>query len=156
MKKIARREEVSENSFVQSVLTHRMKADPLIRAFPYVVLGRRTLVQILGTTNPDGLELAAFDLGKRNFALARELYESMGAELGFSQYLSEVLDTQARWFDTEGTESKPERLTLRHECGNKWSFFLSSFLTGAYQVVSHEKVKTVPNEAYVGIELPTR
>ncbi len=154
LKKAAKRKGVSENSFVQDLLSQRVKADPLIRSFPYVVLSRRTLIPILGTTNPDGLQIAAFDLGKRNFALARELHESLGRVLVFFEYLTEVLDKQAHWFEVEGAENKPRRLTLRHECGTRWSLFLESYLMGAYQVVSHEKIKMAPNESYIGLELP--
>jgi hypothetical protein len=57
-----------------------VKADPLIDAIPYVLLSRRTLLHILGSTNPDGLEIVGAELGKRNFTLARELCESVGRE----------------------------------------------------------------------------
>lgn len=154
LKKAARREGVSENSFVQNTLSQRVTANPLIHAFPYIVLSRRTIVPILGTTNADGLELVAFDLGRRNFALVRELYGSVGKEMGFLEYLTEVLDKQARWFEVEGVEEKPERVTLYHECGMRWSLFLKSFLTAAYEVISREKIRVVLNDTYVSLELP--
>ncbi len=59
--------------------------------------------------------MVGFDLGETNFALARVLYESMGAELGFKQYIEEVLDDQARWFVAEGVNIKPERMTLESD-----------------------------------------
>jgi hypothetical protein len=151
---VARREGVSESAFVQNLLSHRVKADPLIRAFPFIVLSRQSFVQIIGMANPDSIEFVALDLGKRNFAFARELFESVGTDLGFSQYLTEVLDGQAHWFGTEGVNSRPERITLRHEFGIKWSLFLESFLTGAYEVVSHNRIKIGVADAYVSIELP--
>lgn len=154
LKKAAKHEGVSENSFVESVLSRRVRADPIIHAFPYIILSRRSFVPILGTSDPDSLELVASELGKRNFAFARELYGSSGTTLGFSQYLIEVLGEQAHWFETEGVNSMPERMTLRHEYGLKWSLFLKSFLTGAYEVVSHDRMKTSLTDAYVGIELP--
>jgi hypothetical protein len=150
----ARREGVSENAFVHNLLTQRVKADPLIRAFPYIVLSRQSFAPIIGTANPDSLEFVAIDLGKKNFALARELYESLGMELGFSRYLVEVLGEQARWFETEGANSMPERMTLRHEYGMKWSLFLKSLFTGAYEVVSHERLKMGVTDTYVSMELP--
>lgn len=154
LKKVARREGVSENALVQSLLLQRVKADPFIRAFPYIILSRRSFAPILGMTNPDGLEIVGLDLGKRNFAFARELYESMGTELTFSNYLTDVLDRQAHWFQIEGANTKPERMTLRHEYGMKWSLFLKSFLMGAYELVSRDKLKIGVTEAYVGLELP--
>ena len=156
LKKAARREGISENSLVQNLLAQAVKASPLIRAFPFIVISRRTLLPILGSANRDGLEIAGLDLGKRNFALAKELYESVGRELGFSDFLVEILDKEARWFEVEGAESRPERLTLRHECDMKWSLFLKSYLTGAYEVVSREKIKFTLSESYVGIELPAK
>lgn len=156
LNKAATREGVSENSFVQNLLTRRVKADPLIHAFPSVVISRRTLLSILGSTNPDALEMAGLDLGKRNFTLARELYESVGRELGFSEYLGEILGKEAQWFEVEGAEEKPERLTLRHECGMKWSLFLRSYLSGAFEMVSHEKIEMTLNDLYVSVKLPSR
>jgi len=154
LKKAARREGVSENSFVQNLLGRRVKVDLLVNAIPYVLLSRRTLFHVLGSTNPDGLEMVGLELGKGNFILARELYESVGRELGFSGYLTEILDKEAQWFEVEGAEDKPERLTLRHECGMKWSLFLRSYLTSAFEVVSHEKLKMTFNDSYVSLELP--
>lgn len=156
LKKAARREGVSENSFVQNLLARRVKADPLIHAFPYVVLSRRVLTPILGSTNPDGLEMVGLDLGKKNFALAKELYESTGRELGFTEYLVEILSKEAQWFEVEGVEDKPEKLSLRHECGVKWSLFLKSYLTSAYEVISREKIQMTISDAWITIELPRR
>jgi len=98
--------------------------------------------------------LVAFDLGRRNFALAMELYKSIGKDMGFFEYLTEVLDKQARWFEVEGAEEKPERVTLHHECRMRWSLFLKNFLTGAYEVESREKIRMVLNDTYVSLELP--
>jgi hypothetical protein len=156
LKKVAKREGVSENSYVENLLAQRIRASPLIRAFPYIVISRRTLLPILGSANSDGLELAGMDLGKKNFALAKELYESLGRELTFTKFLVEILDKEARWFEVEGAEDRPERLTLRHECGMKWSLFLKSYLTSAYELISREKIKLTPNESYVSVELPTK
>ena len=155
LKRASRRAGMSENSFVQNLLAQRVKAGPLINAVPHVLLSRRTLLHILGSTNPDGLEMVGLELGKRNFALVRELYESVGKELGFSEFLVEILDKEAQWFEVEGAEDKPDRLTLRHECGMKWSLFLGSYLTSAFGVVSHENAKMTLNESYVSLELPT-
>lgn len=151
---VARREGISENAFVQNPLSQRVNADPLIRAFPYIVLSRRSFAPILGMTNQDGLEMVGLDLGRRNFAYARELYGSGGMELDLSQYMTEVLDKQAHWFETEGVNNKPERMTLRHEYGLKWSLFLKNFLNGACEVVSHDKMRMGVTDAYVSIELP--
>lgn len=156
LKKVARREGVSENSFVQDLLVQRVNADRLIHAFPFVVLSRRTLIPILGSTNPDVLEMAGLDLGKRNFALVKELYESAGRKLDFAEYLSEILDKEAHWFEVEGAENRPERLTLRHECGMKWSLFLRAYLTGASESASQERTKMSLNDSYVSLELPAK
>ena len=109
LKKAARREGVSENSFVQNLMARRVKADLLVNSIPYVLLSRRTLLHILGSANPDGLEMVALELGKRNFTLTRELYESGGRELSFSEYVVEILDKEAQWFEVEGAEDQPER-----------------------------------------------
>lgn len=154
LKKVARREGISENSLVQNLLARRVEVDPLIRALPHLVLSRRTLLLVLGSTNQDGLEIAGLELGNRNFALARELYESVGRELSFMNYVVEILGKEAQWFEVEGAEDKPERLTFRHECGMKWSLFLRAYLAGAFEVVSHDNARIIVNESYVGMELP--
>lgn len=151
---VARREKVTENAFVQNLLSQRVKADPLIRAFPYIVLSRRSFLPILSAANPDVLEVVGIELGRSNFALIREIYASVGKEIDFVSYLTDVLEKEAQWFEVEGTEAMPERLTLRHEYGTKWSLFLKSFLTGAYEVVSHQKLTIRTDSMYVSLEIP--
>lgn len=154
LKKAARKKGLSENSFVQNLLARRVEADLLNDAIPYVLLSRRTLLHILGSTNQDELEMVGLELGSRNFAFARELYESAGRDLGFQEYLIEVLGKEAKWFEVEAGEGMLERLTLRHECGIKWSLFLGSYLASAFGVVSHEKPMMILNDSYVGVQLP--
>lgn len=38
----------------------------------------------------------------------------------------------------------------------KWSLFLKSYLAGAYEAVTREKIKLTLNESYVGVELPVK
>jgi hypothetical protein len=149
----AERARVSENAFVQGVLSQRVKADPFVNAIPYIILSKQCITSILGVTNADLLQMVGFDLGKKNFSLARDLYESIGADLSFVQYIREVLDGQAHWFVTEGASIRPERMTLHHEYGPKWSSFLGSFLTGAYEVVSRGKIKVGTSDAFVSLEI---
>ena len=77
----------------------------------------------------------------------------MFGDLSFVQYIREVLDGQAHWFVTEGASIRPERMTLHHEYGPKWSSFLGSFLTGAYEVVSRGKIKVGTSDAFVSLEI---
>ncbi len=154
LERIARRDGVSENSFVQGVLSRRVRADPLVRAFPYIVLSKRSFVPILGTADQASLEIAGVELGKKNFSFAHDLYQSMGDDMGFLRYVVDVLANQARWFETEGADKRPEKLTLHHEYGMKWSHFLGSFLTGAYEVVSNDRIKVSFANGYVSVELP--
>jgi hypothetical protein len=74
--------------------------------------------------------------------------------VGFLEYLVEILGKEARWFEVGGAEVRPERLTLKHECGMKWSLFLRSYLSSAFGVVSHEKPKMTLNDSYVSVRLP--
>jgi len=152
IRSIARREGVSENLFVQRLLLARVNADPFIRAFPLIVLGKDSFSQIMGMTNPAGLELAATELGRKSFALARELYESEGEELDLRQYMTDVLDKQGHWFETDGLVRSPERLTLRHGYGMKWSVFLKGFLTGANEAVSPQRMGIRVTERYLALE----
>jgi hypothetical protein len=98
-------------------------------------VGEETFVSILSTSNLDSLEIDGFALGKKNFSLARELLESVGIQITFIQFLVKILGKEGGWFTVEGnvTESS-ERITLRHRHGEKWSLFLKSYLSGAYEV----------------------
>lgn len=155
VKTIAKREGISENAFVQSVLWQRVRADLLIRAFPIVALSGQSLAQILSTSNPNLLDIAALELGRRNFGLVRELYASVGTDMDFARYLGEVLDKQARWFELEGVNVNPQRITLRHNYGMKWSLFLRSFLISAYEVVSDDKMKIGITDTFLSVEFPS-
>ena len=153
LKTVAEREKTSENAFVEGILARRIKTDPIITAFPYVVLSRKSFSSILGMANPDGLEVVGQELGRRNFAFTRELYESVGQEVGFAQYLGDILDEQAHWFFVEGGNKRPEKLILRHEYGYKWSIFLKSFLIGAHEVVSRDRIRIDLADSYLRMEL---
>jgi hypothetical protein len=155
LERVAKREGISENSFVQGILSRRMRADPLIRAFPLIVLSRTSFVQILGTANRASLEIAGAELGKRNFSLSRSIYQSMGDELNYLRWVVEVLANQAHWFETDGADERTGKLTLHHEYGTKWSVFLGSFLPAAFEVMSNDKVKVSLANEYVSVELPS-
>jgi hypothetical protein len=151
---IAKREGISENALVQNILSQWVSSDLARHAIPYITLGGPSFTQILGMTNRDGLEVIGADLGKRNFAYIKELHESSGIDMSFVRYMIDMLERQGHWFKTEGTDSKPERLTLRHEYGTKWSLFLNNYLTGAYQVVSRDRLKIFISDTYIGLEFP--
>ncbi len=119
-----------------------MLIDPLIPAFNGIKLGEETFASILSTSNPDSLEIDGFALGKKNFSLARELLESVDVQITFIQFLTKILGKEGSWFTVEGgvTESS-ERITLRHRYGEKWSLFLKSYLSGAYEVLRTGKLE---------------
>jgi hypothetical protein len=153
---IANRERISENALVQRILSMWVSSDIARHAIPHITLGGPSFTRILGMTNRDGLEVIGADLGKRNFAYIKELHESSGIDMGFVKYMIDVLDRQAHWFKIEGADSKPERLTLRHDYGARWSLFLNNYLAGAYQVVSRDRLKIGISDTYIGLEFPKR
>jgi hypothetical protein len=149
----ARRHGVTENALVESLLESRLRVDPIIEAFDVISLGRNTFMQIIGMANVDGLEMIAFNEGKRSFLMAKQLFESNDMGLNFFQYLTEILEG-AGWFRVEGALVKPELITLYHGCGIRWSSFLKSFLSGAFEVVSREKLKIDITNEFVSIQFP--
>lgn len=150
----ARRHGITESALVEGILERYLRADTLVQGFDYIGVGRETFLSMLGMTDANGLEIAGAERGKKAFALARELYESNGLELEFLDYLSDVLGNQARWFRVEGTYIRPERVTLQHGYGLKWSGFLRSYLSSVYEAVSRNKLELLATDEYVSIRFP--
>jgi len=147
----ARRRGITENAIVESVLERFLTIDPIVQGFDYIGIGRETFASMLGMTNADGLEFVGAERGKKAYSLARELFESNDLKLSFPQYVSEILGEEARWFRTEGTFVKPERITLQHGYGTKWTEFLKAFLSSAHEVVSRNKLEVTTAEDYVTV-----
>jgi hypothetical protein len=145
----ARNAGVSENAFVESVLERRVDAEPLIRAFPIVAISEGTMAAILEAADADRLELSGFDIGKRNFLLTRKLFESAGMNLVFSSYLTDVIGRQGNWVRVENSSVRSNQFTLLHHLGIKWSVFLTSYLAGAYQVTSKDKLQIEIGESFL-------
>jgi hypothetical protein len=155
LERAARRAQISENMFVTKVLTSALMIEPLIPAFNGIELGEETFASIVSTSNPDSLEIDGFVLGKKNFSMVRELLESVGNEITFIQFLVKILGKEGNWFAVEGgaTESS-EKLTLRHKYGEKWSLFLKSYISGAYEVLPAGKLQIEDKGNILKIRFP--
>lgn len=153
--KVASRDSgISENAFVEAILHRRLEAEPLRRAFGHIVLEDEILASFSKLIDVDKLEAIGFDRGKRTFLLAKELFTSSGSELTFSQFAFKILGDLANWFEVEGLHLRPDRVTLRHKYGIKWSVFLRGFLSGAFEVVSRDKLLLNLSDEFVGVQFP--
>lgn len=158
----AKRHEVSENLLLEKILRSTLYIDPLLDAFQVVVLGKATLEMFVATMEADSLEKLAFEQGKKDFIMAKQIFESNGMMLTYFEFVIRVLGKEAKWFKVEGQFVKPENLTLLHSCGMKWSLFLKGYVLGAYEAVSRDKLKIEVSEQSVSIlfsvppEMPAR
>jgi len=145
----------TENQLVASWLSWRMGFDPLIPTFDGVMLATETFASILETCDMDALEKLASELGKRHFTMSRTLFEAIGKQLTFVKFVSEILSKRAHWFRIEGhgiDETSPE-IILQHKLGTKWSAFLKSYLSGAYESVSHGRLTISITGSFVRLKL---
>lgn len=151
----ARRHEVSENLLLERILKSRLFVDPLVDALQVMGIGRRTVMAIIDKVDSDSLERLAFSQGKETFLLARDLFESNGLTLTYFEFVTRILGKEAKWFRVEGEYVKPERVTLFHSCGMKWSCYLRGYVMGAHEVVSQLKLKTHISDESISIMLPS-
>lgn len=156
LKRVAQRLQVSENMYVTQVLTRALMIDPLIPAFDGIEVGEETFASIISTSNPDSLEMDGFVLGKKNFSLARDLFESAGYQMTFIQFVVEILGKEGNWFKVEGGATESPGLTLRHKYGEKWSLFLKSYLSGAYESLANEKLQVEVKGNILKIRIPKK
>ncbi len=148
----AQRRGISENAVVEDVLLRNLKAETLAEAFDRISFGKETFRSIIGMTDANGLEIMGSERGGKAYSLARELSESQGQPLTFSQYLTEILGSQGRWFKVEGALVKPEKVTLYHGMGPKWSSFLKSYLASAYATTSRTGLQLKGDGDFVSVE----
>jgi hypothetical protein len=145
----------TENQLVASWLSWRMGFDPLIPSFDGLMLTTETFESILDTCNVDALEMRASELGKKNFMLSKTLFEAIGKQLTFLTFVSEILGKRARWFRIEGpdVDEASHELILQHKFGIRWSAFLKSYLSGAYEAVSHRRLTVDITGTFVRLKL---
>jgi hypothetical protein len=154
---LAKRARISENMYVNQVLASASMLEPLSPAFTGITLSGQTFASIISTTNPDSLEIDGVALGKKNYSLARTILESAGYKMTFVQFLIEMLSQEAGWFNVESAPAGlGEQIILHHKYGERWSLFLKSFLSGAYEVVSRERLKIAITHEFVSIQFPTQ
>lgn len=150
----ARRHGVSENALVEGILAKNLRTDPLLHAIDYICVGKETFTSLLESTDANALEMTGAERGKKSFSLSKDLFESNELDLSFPRYILEILGEQARWFRAEGATVRPERMTLQHDYGTKWSGFLKAYLSSAYEVVSRNKLELSATTDYVHIRIP--
>ena len=157
LERSARRLHISENLYVTQVLTRALTVDPLIPALGRIALGGETFASLVSTANTDSLEVDGFALGKKNYSLVCDVLESIGCQITFVQLLVKILAEGGGWFTVEGNVAEnSERITLRHKYGENWSYFLKSYISGAYEVVSSTKLRIEVNGGILKIHFPTQ
>jgi hypothetical protein len=110
--------------------------EPLIRNLSGIALSNSLFQEILANTNTTGLEIAACEHAKENIPYAFEL---LGLQLNvhsMNWYCYKVLQ-HGGWFKIEELQmDHTSGLKLFHNYGYRWSLFLKSYLTSAYQLVT--------------------
>lgn len=153
---MAKKYGINENKLVARFLMRRVSIDPLIPTFEGISFTKQTFEAILGTTDMNSLEVLGWELGKTRFATAKKLYESNGGQLSFCRYVTDILGEHGGWFRIEGSGKNlhPGKMVLHHSFKLHWSVFLKSYLSGAYEVVSRNRLLVRITDEFVEIELP--
>jgi hypothetical protein len=146
---------LTENQLVASWLSWRMGFDPLIPTFDGLILTTETFESIIDTCNVDAIEIRASELGKKHFMMSKTLFEAIGKQLTFVKFVSEILSRRARWFRIEGNDigEASHELMLQHKFGIRWSAFLKSYLSGAYEAVSHRRLTVDVTDTFAKLKL---
>jgi hypothetical protein len=152
---LAKKHGITENQLVSKWLSSRAFVDPLVSVFGEVTLGQETFATILGITQLDALELSGWELGKKHFSSAKAIFEAVDEQLTFTTFLGKLLANQAHWFRCErDTPTKSREMILDHDFPINWSIFLRSYLSGAYEVVSREKLQIEIENKVVRVKFP--
>lgn len=80
--------------------------EPLVPVFDGIELAEETFASLLSTANRDSLEVDGFALGKKNYTMVRELFESIGIQVTFIQFLTKILAEAGNWFTIEGAAAR--------------------------------------------------
>ncbi|SRR6266480_4141226 len=151
---LAKQHGLTENQLVSKWLLSRAAVDSLISPLGGIGVGTETLAMILGTADIDALELAGWELGERHFLRARAALAGLGEDLTFERYQEETL-VESGWFRLAvNILAKSRELILDHDLSIKWSIFLRSYVSGAYRVISKEKLVVDVSENFIRVKLP--
>ncbi len=154
---LARKYGQSENQFVSKWLAWRVVIDPLVPTFDGITLAKETFGSILGLVNIDSMDILAWELGKKHFMTSKTLFESIGEQMTFVRYLSEILSDHGGWFRIEGNVGlNSKEITLHHDFKVQWSLFLKNYLSGAYEVVSRDKLAIEIRDSFVRVVFPDK
>lgn len=154
---LARKYKHTENQLVTNWLSWRISIDPLVPSFEGISLENEAFKSILSTARTDALELLGWELGKKQFSKSRALFEGAGEQMTFVRYVCEILGEHGGWFRVEGdVDESSVAITLHHNLTVKWSIFLRSYLSCAYEVVSKKKLVVETSYGFVKIKLPER
>jgi len=153
----AKRARVTENAFLNDLLTRRLMFDPLVPAFQEVTLSQGTFQSILGVTSVEALEEAASQAAQKNVPLVYELYESNGKTLSFQEFVTDILGKHGGWFELEGNVNLTHGwVTLRHGYGLKWSRFLRAYLLSAHETFSNDVLNVKVSDQFVRISFKAK
>jgi hypothetical protein len=154
---VARKYNHTENQLVANWLLWRIRIDPLVPTFEGISIDSEMFRSILSTADVDSLDLIGWEFGKKHFTKARALFEASDEKISFVRYISEVLCYHGHWFSIEGESSESSlAMTLHHNFTWKWTNFLSSYLTSAYQVVSKKKLYVETVNGFLKVKIPER
>lgn len=151
---LAKQHGLTENQLVSKWLSSRAAVDSLISPLGGIGVGNETLEAILGTADIHALDLRGWELGEKHFLRARAALSGLGEDLTFQRYLEETL-VEAGWFRlTVNILAKSKELILDHDLSIKWSIFVRGYVSGAYRVISKEKLVVDVSESFIRVKLP--
>ena len=154
---LARKYKHTENQLVTNWLSWRIRIDPLVPSFEGVSLENEVFQSILSTARVDALELLGWEYGRKHFSKTKALFEGSGEKMTFVRYVCEILSEYGHWFTVEGDVGENSlEMTLHHDLSVKWSIFLKSYLSAAYELVSKKKLVVESSNGFVKIKLPER
>ncbi len=153
LSKNARQLEVTESEYVSNALKHKLTVEALTQNIGGIALSNDIFQGILGQVNASGMEIAAYEIAKKNTPFEFEL---PGLDLTVSSiewFINEVLQNYG-WFRVEVVRKEnDEEMKLFHKYGSKWSLFLASYITSMFETLLRQRPNVSMDERIVKLTL---
>jgi hypothetical protein len=127
-----------------------------LRVLDGIAMSKILFQEMLTLTNPVALEILASEIARKNISHAFELLD---LELNLSSmecFLKEVLGLWG-WFRIKPSQSRSNHeLKLFHDYGIRWSSFLKSYLTSAFELTGKDTPTIQVAERLVKVKFPEK
>lgn len=149
----AQMKNISDNSLIQSILLRYVISDRYIEDYPIIVVVQDMITSFLENIPSEEVREIGQRIGlntPRSIFLMKGIVDPTLESVLW--YIENNHDKYARWFKFNHHRiGKLNLLHMRHNLGEKWSYFLSGYMKGFFKSILDVEVEVDETESYITV-----